>query len=438
MSTRVLDAGTEEYLRKIREGIRQGRFPVRVFNDEAIHEIEQERLFSRTWCLLAHESEIPSPGDYVTRYIGNNNIIVARDEHGVVHANLNMCRHRGNQMCKAEMGNASHFRCSYHGWVYKNSGELVGVPYMKEGYEGRLDRKEWSLVRVRTDSYGGLIFGCLDPQAPSLADYLGDFRFYLDFYLKQSASGVEVYGPPDHWVADTNWKICAENFAGDGYHTPVAHQWGFHLGYFPSSGATHSQGWAVSIPGKGHAIGLGHSPNFPPFGGFPDDLVEQMKQTFTAEQVEVFSKVRTAVATVFPNLSFLMQPLSMTPGEPGVRFVTMRLYHPAGPGRMEMYSWCLVPRDASDEYKTAAYKAYTLAFGQAGTFEQDDFENWIKVTRTAKSTMARDLEFPYIMGMESQRDPDFKGPGHVVRPYVNDTNFRNLWGRWADYLVGEV
>jgi len=438
MSPRVLEAGTEEYLRKVREGIRQGRFPVRAFNDQEIYDLEQERLFSRAWCFLAHESEIPAPGDYVLRYIGNNSIIVARDEHGVVHANLNMCRHRGNQMCKAEMGNASHFRCSYHGWVYKNSGELVGVPYMKEGYEGRLDRKDWSLVRVRTDTYGGLIFGCLDPQAPSLADYLGDFTFYLDFYLKQSEDGVEVYGPPDHWIADTNWKICAENFAGDGYHTPVAHQWGFHLGYFPSSGATHSQGWAVSFPGKGHAIGLGHSPNFPPFGGFPDELIEQMKRVFTPAQVEVFSKVRTAVATLFPNLSFLMQPLSFVPGEPGVRFVTMRLYHPAGPGQMKMYSWCLVPKSAPEDYKAAAYKAYTLAFGQAGTFEQDDFENWIKVTQMAKSTMVRDLDFPYIMGMNSQRDPDFPGPGHVVRPYVNDTNFRNLWSRWADYLVGEV
>jgi len=425
-------------LQQIREGIKHGKFPVRAFNDEEIYQLEQERLFSKAWCFLAHESEIPSPGDYVTRYISNNNIIVARDEHGVVHANLNMCRHRGNMMCKSEMGNASHFRCSYHGWTYKNSGELIGVPYMKEGYEGRLKRKDWGLVTVRIESYAGLIFGTLDPDAMSLDDYLGDFRFYLDLYLRHGEQGVEVYGAPDHWVADTNWKICAENFAGDGYHTPVAHQWGFTLGYYPSSGSTHSQGWAASIPGRGHGVGLGHSPNFPPFGGFPDELVADMRRTFTPAQVEVFEKVRTAVGTVFPNLSFLMQPLSLIPGEPGVRFVTMRLYHPVGPGRMEMYSWCLVPKGASQEYRDASYKAYTLAFGQAGTFEQDDFENWTKVTKSAKYTMAKDLEFPYIMGMESEPATDFAGPGHVVTPYVNDTNFRNMWERWGDYLLGEV
>ena len=225
----------------IREGIQHGRFPARVFNDQEIYDLEQERLFYRTWCFLAHETEIPSPGDYVTRYIGNNNIIVARDEHGQITANLNMCRHRGNVLCKSELGNASHFRCSFHGWTYKNSGELIGVPYMKEGYEGRLKRKDWGLVNVRVDSYAGLVFGCLDPGTPSLEDYLGGFQFYLDLYLKQGAEGSEVHGPPDHWVADTDWKICAENFAGDGYHTPVAHQFGFNLGYFPSSGATHSR-----------------------------------------------------------------------------------------------------------------------------------------------------------------------------------------------------
>lgn len=421
----------------IRNGLADGRFPARVFNDQQIFDLEQDRVFGRAWCFLAHESEIPQPGDYVTRYIANNNVIVARDEHGQIHASLNMCRHRGNMMCKSEMGNTSHFRCSYHGWVYKNSGELIGVPYMKEGYEGRLKRRDWGLVKAKVDSYAGLVFGTFHPDPPSLEEYLGGFQFYLDLYLKQGEAGSEVHGAPDHWVTETDWKIAAENFTGDGYHTPVAHQFGFHLGYFASSGATHSQGWAASIPGKGHGIGLGHTPGMTPFAGFPEDLVAEMRQSLTPEQIEVFSKTRTAVGTVFPNLSFLMQPFSLVPGEAGVRFVTMRLYHPVGPGRTEMYSWCLVPRGASQEYKDAAYEAYTLAFAQAGTFEQDDLENWSRVTRSARSTMARDIDFPYVMGMDSQRDPDFPGPGHVVTPYVNDANFRNLWNRWLDYLTGE-
>lgn len=424
----------KDLLEGMREGVPDGRVPARIFNDQEIFDLEIDRVFGKVWSFLAHETEIPKPGDYVTRYIADNNIIVARDEKGEVHASLNMCRHRGNMMCKSEMGNASHFRCSYHGWVYKNSGELIGVPYFSEAYEKKLDRKDFGLLKIRTESYGGLIFGTLNSDSPTLEEYLGGFQFYLDIYLKQSVNGSEVYGPPDRWVAKTDWKICAENFAGDGYHTPVAHQFGFHLGYFPSSGATHSMGWAVHIPEKGHGIGLGHTPGMPPFFGYPDELVDGMKHSLSPEQLELFSKTRTAVGTVFPNLSFLIQPLSLVAGESGVRFCTMRLYHPTGPGQMEMWSWCLVPKDASDEYKSAAYQAYTLAFGQAGTFEQDDFENWTKVTKASGTTLAKGIEFPYIQGLAREAIEDFPGPGFAVEPYVTENNFRNLWSTWSKYM----
>jgi len=437
MTTEHARGGVAEMLERMRAGIGEGRVPARIFNDQEVFDLEQEKLFGKAWCFLAHESEIPKPGDYVTRNIADNSIIVVRDERGEIHASLNMCRHRGNQMCKSEMGNASHFRCSYHGWVYKNSGELIGVPYFKEAYDAKLDRSQWNLVPVRTETYAGLIFGTLSPDAPSLPEYLGGFQFYLDIYLKQGAGGSEVHGAPDHWVASTDWKICTENFSGDGYHTPVAHQFGFHLGYFPSSGASHSQGWAVTIPGKGHGIGLGHTPGMPAFAGYPPELVQKMRESLSPEQLEVFSKTRTAVGSVFPNLSFLIQPFSLVPGEPGVRFCTMRLWHPIGPGQMEMWSWCLVPKDASDEYKQAAYSAYTLTFGQAGTFEQDDFENWVKVTRQAGSSMARGIEFPYLMGLDRSPLTDWPGPGHAVSPYVTDTNFRNLWSTWLEYLTRE-
>ena len=49
---------------------------------------------------------------------------------------FNMCLHRGMQVCRAELGNASHFRCPYHGWTYRNDGRIAGVPFHKEAYGG--------------------------------------------------------------------------------------------------------------------------------------------------------------------------------------------------------------------------------------------------------------------------------------------------------------
>ena len=101
MSSTVPDRSLHRGSRRRGRGSPRGASPSARSTTLTCSTLEQERLFSRAWCFLAHESEIPAPGDYVTRHIGNNNIIVARAEDGVIHANLNMCRHRGNVMCKS-------------------------------------------------------------------------------------------------------------------------------------------------------------------------------------------------------------------------------------------------------------------------------------------------------------------------------------------------
>ena len=81
------------------------------------------------------------------------------------------------------------------------------------------------------DVHNGLIFISLDPDALPLREYLGDFAFYLDFYTRQSAAGMELRGP-QRWRVKANWKIGAENFAGDSYHTPHTHASVVEIGLF--------------------------------------------------------------------------------------------------------------------------------------------------------------------------------------------------------------
>lgn len=430
----VLPIDVGALLGRIRQELSSGHLPVEIFNSDEIYALERERVFSRAWCFLAHESEIPDPGDFVRRSVAGNTVIVTRDASGRVRCFLNMCRHRGMQLCKVDTGNAAHHRCSYHGWTFANDGRLVAVPYQQVAYGDALQREDWGLVEVRTDAYESLVFACLDADAEPLSDYLGDFRFYLDLYLKPGPGGTEVYAPPNRWVADMNWKFGAENFAGDGYHTPVSHQFGFRLGYYPSAARTHTDGVGVHLPGRGHAIGLGRTPGLRSFAPFAPETLAGMRQVLSDEQMAVFEGIRSAPATVFPNLSFLMQPLSAVPGGPATWFTTMRLWNPISANRMQMLSWCLVPVDAPAGAKDASYRAYTLAFGQAGTFEQDDFENWSCATEMAGEPLAQAFTFPYTMGIGTEPDPSFGGPGVAVRPYVNDSGFRALWGYWLDML----
>lgn len=116
-------------LDQVLDDVRRGMIPARVYSDPEIFEVEKHQVFARAWMFMAHESEIPEPGDYVVRRIVDDSFIVVRDERWAVHVLFNMCLHRGMQVCRSEAGNASHFRCPYHAWTYKNSGDLVGVPF---------------------------------------------------------------------------------------------------------------------------------------------------------------------------------------------------------------------------------------------------------------------------------------------------------------------
>src|SRR5262245_59721645 len=126
----TLDIKREEILGLVDSS--EGLIDRRIYSDEDIYRLELRNIFARCWNFMAHETQIPNPGDFFLNFIGEDRVIVVRDKTGQVNVLINSCRHRGNGVCRADEGHASNFMCAYHGWTYDLQGRLVGVPGFKE------------------------------------------------------------------------------------------------------------------------------------------------------------------------------------------------------------------------------------------------------------------------------------------------------------------
>lgn len=428
---------------EITDQIARGLVPATMFADEELFELEKERIFARSWVFLAHESEIPSAGDYVVRRVVDDSFIVTRDEQGEVRVHFNMCLHRGMQLCRAEIGNASHYRCPYHGWSYKNTGDLVGVPFHGEAYGGDagLRREERALLAPpHVGFYNGLIFVNLDPEAPPLVEYLGAFAYYLDFYTRQSEAGVELHGP-QRWRVRSNWKISSENFSGDSYHTPHTHKSVVEIKLFGEPTA-HKRKEGVLYFAD---VGGGTTYKLPPgsleerlaYVGYPVEMTARMKAVWSPEQLALVGDAgfMLSAANVFPNLAFVHNWPQVDEQATVVPFISLRLWQPVSARETEIYSWFVVDRAAPERFKALSRKAYLMCFGTSGMFEQDDAENWASITQMADGLLAKELKLHSRMGIDREgtalheQYPGWPGPGRAFQGYgeYGQRSFMRLW-----------
>jgi phenylpropionate dioxygenase-like ring-hydroxylating dioxygenase large terminal subunit len=437
-------------LAEVIASVDDGRIPASIYSDPAIFALERERLFPRTYQFLAHESEVPKPGDFVVRRIVDDSFIVSRGEDAAIHVVLNMCRHKGMQICRAETGNASHFRCPYHAWTYRNDGRLVGVPFHQEAYDGDagFDKAAHPLLSPpHVASYRGLVFANLDPAALPLEDALGDFRFFLDLYVNQSDGGVELRGP-QRWRVACNWKIGAENFAGDSYHTPHTHASVVDIGLFREPTANKRKEGALYFAGGGggttYKIPPGDFDHAIAHVGYPSEMAARMRATWTPEQQALVGEAgfMVSAATVFPNLSFVHNWPRIRPGDDVVPFISIRLWQPVSATETECLSWFAVDRNAPPAFKCDSYKAYLMCFGTSGMFEQDDVENWTSITSVSRGALGSTVQLDSTMGMAREQDGTAPRPATWPAPgaaYVGygEYNQRALLRMWARALEND-
>ena len=199
----------------------------------AFHALELETIYARSWVPVCVADELPGPGSYLVIEVAGRSLIVCRNRAGDLRAHHNVCRHRGSRVVADGTGRVERFfQCPYHAWAYDLDGTCLGTPlftpqagipedqqpaFDMSGVR-EFDKADHGLHPARVDTWGGLVFVCLDADAPSLSEELGDLPERLAGYRlgeRRLLRRVE-------YEIEANWKLIAENFM-EYYHLPWVH-----------------------------------------------------------------------------------------------------------------------------------------------------------------------------------------------------------------------
>jgi phenylpropionate dioxygenase-like ring-hydroxylating dioxygenase large terminal subunit len=399
-----------------------------VYTSPDVFELEMERIFADGWVFVAHESEIPEPGDYITRRMGRQPIIISRAKDGSVHVLMNRCAHRGNRVCNVERGNSSSFRCPYHGWTYASDGRLVAVP-MRQGYGDRYaELRESGLhTAARVDSYRGFVFASLSSTGITLLQHLGKATAAFDRLLQLSPSGGLrlTAGWMKHYQR-CNWKMVMENNV-DGYHALFTHQ-SVYDAIKPAkvSHVPTNVDVVVRDIGDGHAE-IDYSEEYTSldeefvwFGRTPRtqlrDYVQAMESAHGPEQTHRAFVVGPPHTLIFPNL-FLAE-------------MNIMVVEPLAPGETIAYT---TPAflDGGAEMSRKMLRRTEGAMGPAGFLIADDGEIG---ARNQLGVAAQQPEWVTLSrGFQSELHDE---TGVVNHDKSAETPQRGFWQHWAQVMEG--
>ena len=197
---------------------RASTIPSSWYTDKRIAQLERERVFGRTWQMVARADQLRTPGEFVTAELAGEPLLIVRGKDNQLRAFFNVCRHHAAAVATDKQGIASLFRCPYHGWSYGLDGSLKGAPEFEGVCE--FDRSQNGLLPVRVEPLEQFVFVNLDSDAPSLAEFLGGL---VPRVAPLDVSSLHFFERRTYTL-NCNWKVFIDNYLDGGYHVPHLHK----------------------------------------------------------------------------------------------------------------------------------------------------------------------------------------------------------------------
>lgn len=395
------------------------------YRNKALFEQEMEQVFYATWVYLCHESEIANPGDFKSTQIGTRPVIVSRERDGQIHAVLNACTHRGATLCREEKGNVRTFVCPYHGWAFRPSGELVGIPDQAR-YPDDFDKASKHLKKVpRIASYGGLVFGSFNEKVEDLETFLGGVKQHIDIWLRRTAGGSYRVTAPHKYRYDGNWKFQTENVC-DGYHPGFVHRSAFNT-VRKFDGSFENRALDVAVRPQGYTRGYpeGHGTleaGAPLESGGIDPAI---RQAYQDRLTELYGD--DGAAEVLTNRQFLIFPNLV------IFDFNIRVIQPISHDETEVYSYPLMIEGAHDDINSNRMLDAQTRVGTAGILSADDLDVFAGAHHALNA-----VGFDWITLSRGLALEEVKEDGERVGVYSDEVPQRAFWRKWRSMMSRQM
>jgi phenylpropionate dioxygenase-like ring-hydroxylating dioxygenase large terminal subunit len=400
----------------------------RLYYDQAIFDEELQKVWSRVWLYIGHESEIPNRGDYVCRQVGQQPVLMVRGSDNKLRVFYNRCRHRANLISSHDKDHATEFICPYHGWTYSLDGALV-APSFGKAYGSALRNEDLGLTPVEgLASYRGLIFVRFTTQGISLDEHLGKAKELLDFVIDRSPEGeVALTAGQQSAHYQGNWKMLPENSI-ENYHGPFVHNVAFGLSD-RRAGRVRSP-VSQRLPDQEDEtlyLGGGHMAEFLPRQANPTrkaatparkKYVEAMKRAHGEDRARELTESLPAFFFVFPNLMFIQ--------------THFRRLEPVSVDRTNVYYHPVLLKGVADEINHEILRFHETSFGPAGFVTPDDIQI---LEYNQRALHAQGNEWLYLArGIE--RETRLADGGSTAQ-FMDENQLRGMWRHYAELMSAE-
>jgi glycine betaine catabolism A len=192
--------------------------PAEAYYDPRQFDLEMQCIWRRHWIYVGRASDLPKPRSFVTFALGDQRILLVRDEGGEIRGFFNTCRHRGALLCQEAQGTlrSSNIICPYHAWSYGLDGKLLRTT--SKSIPAGFDLSHHSLYPVHVHVWRGFVYVALNDSRPDFAA-MWDVPILL---LERWPLEDMVSGHVMHRTIACNWKVFWENY-NECLHCPPVH-----------------------------------------------------------------------------------------------------------------------------------------------------------------------------------------------------------------------